>query len=101
MLKLHPDKGPTEISKMLKSTQNIDVPPSMLSNIKAAVAAMKPKKAQGRKRGRPLGSKSQVTSANGNGHGYLDSALDFVSKVGGLVHAQSLMDKLKEFKAKL
>jgi hypothetical protein len=34
-------------------------------------------------------------------HAALDHAFDFVVKVGGLVHAEQLIDKLKAFKAKL
>ncbi len=34
-------------------------------------------------------------------HAALDHAFDFVQKVGGLVHAESLIEKLKAFKAKL
>jgi hypothetical protein len=34
-------------------------------------------------------------------HAALDHAFDFVTKVGGLVHAEQLIDKLKAFKAKL
>jgi hypothetical protein len=97
MLKLHPDKGPTEISNLLKESQNIDAPPSMVSNIKGAGAKKKPK---GKKRGRPIGSGNRAAT-NGNGHGYLDSAFDFVAKVGGLLHAEQLIDKLKDFKSKL
>src|SRR5689334_11965676 len=31
-------------------------------------------------------------------HGALDTAFDFVQQVGGLIHAEKLIDKLKQFK---
>jgi len=104
LINLHPEKGPTEISKMLKDTQNIDAPPSMVSNIKGASSK---KKSGGKKRGRPAKKKlgrpvgSGKAKSSSNGHGYLDSAIEFVEKVGSFVNAQAIMDKLKSLRERL
>jgi hypothetical protein len=55
------------------------------------------KKSGGKRRGK-RGRKSKAPVA---AHAALDTAFEFVQRVGGLVHAESLIDKLKAFKAKL
>src|ERR1700722_10665827 len=54
-------------------------------------------KSGGKRRGK-RGAKGKAPVA---AHAALDTAFDFVQKVGGLVHAESLIDKLKAIKAKL
>ena len=55
-------------------------------------------KAGGTKKKGKRGPKKKAPVA---AHAALDHAFDFVTKVGGLVHAEQLIDKLKAFKAKL
>ena len=56
------------------------------------------KNASGGKSKGKLGPKRKAPIA---AHAALDTAFDFVQKVGGLVHAEDLIDKLKAIKAKL
>ncbi len=106
----NPDAKPKAIAEALTKA-GIEVSPGFVSTI---LTKSKPKR-----RGRPVGSKNKKPSANGhsvtngngtangqsmsngNGHGMLDSAFDFVAKVGGLTHADALIAKLKEWKDKL
>lgn len=90
-LAAHPDAGPTEIAKML-AAQKVKVSVQQVSTVKNKAKSGGSKSA---KRGRPKAKAPQAL------HGALDSAFEFVEKVGGLVHAESLIDKLKAFKAKL
>ena len=88
-----PDKSAAEIAKA------VGVTPALVYNVKANMAK-KAKKAAKKKPGRKPGPKASTNGApSANGH--LDSALDFVTKVGGLVHAEQLIGKLKEIKEKL
>jgi hypothetical protein len=90
-LKTTPDKPAAEIAKELKVT------PALVYNVKANMNK-KTKKATGKKRGRKPGKKAAAPHA---AHAALDSAFEFVTKVGGLLHAEQLIGKLKSIKEKL
>ena len=61
----------------------------------------KPKKTKG-KPGRKPGKKSAAkVAAPHAAHAALDSAFEFVVKVGGLLHAEELIGKLKSIKEKM
>lgn len=93
-LKATPDKSAAEIAKDLKVT------PALVYNVKASLKK-KPKKAKG-KRGRKPGKKAHAKAAAPHAaHAALDSAFEFVTKVGGLLHAEELIAKLKSIKEKL
>ncbi|HEX3657979.1 MAG TPA: hypothetical protein VHV55_19475 [Pirellulales bacterium] len=93
-----PDKSAAEIAK------EIGVTPGLVYNIKAKLkhkggkAAKKPGRKTRRKPGRKAGSKS---AAPVSAHAALDNAFEFVMKVGGLLHAEQLIDKLKSIKERL
>jgi transposase-like protein len=96
-----PDKSAAEIAK------DIGVTPGLVYNIKAklkhkggkaAKAAKKPGRKTRRKPGRKAGSKA---AAPVSAHAALDNAFEFVMKVGGLLHAEQLIDKLKSIKERL
>jgi hypothetical protein len=55
----------------------------------------------GGSRGKSKGKRGPKRKAPVAAHAALDSAFEFVQKVGGLVHAENLIDKLKAIKAKL
>jgi hypothetical protein len=55
------------------------------------------KKSGGTRKGKRGANRKAPVAA----HAALDTAFEFVQKVGGLVHAESLIEKLKAFKAKL
>jgi hypothetical protein len=84
-----PDKSPSEIAKELK------VKPGLVYNVKAK---MKSGVTTNGKPGRKPGSKKAAPVA---AHAALDSAFEFVTKVGGLLHAEQLIAKLKSIKERL
>jgi transposase len=93
-LKATPDKSAAEIAKA------VGVTPALVYNVKANLKK-KPKKAKG-KPGRKPGSKAHAKAAAPHAaHAALDSAFEFVTKVGGLLHAEQLIAKLKSIKEKL
>ena len=59
------------------------------------------KNASGNAGGKRRGKRDPKHKAPIAAHEALDTAFDFVQKVGGLVHAEKLIDKLKSIKAKL
>lgn len=89
-----PNRPAAQIAKDLRVT------PSLVYNIKAAM-----KKEGGSTKGKP-GSKSgpkpagKVTAPEA-AHAALDSAFEFVTKVGGLLHAEQLIAKLRSIKDRL
>jgi hypothetical protein len=89
-----PAKPVAEIAKSL------GVAPSFVYNVKAAMKkkAGKPKGKPGRKPGKKYASNGAAPHA---AHAALDSAFEFVVKVGGLLHAEQLIGKLKSIKEKL
>jgi len=89
-LKATPDKSAAEIAK------EVGVTPGLVYAVKAS-AKKKTVKAKG-KPGRKPGSNSKAPHA---AHAALDSAFEFVTKVGGLLHAEQLIGKLKAIKEKL
>jgi len=93
-IKATPDKSVAEIAKELKVT------PGLVYAVKAG-----DKKKKGRPKGKPgrkPGIKHATNGAAPHGaHAALDSAFEFVSKVGGLLHAEQLIAKLKSIKEKL
>lgn len=94
-LKATPDKPAAEIAKA------VGVTPALVYNVKANMAKKAGKaagKKPGRKPGRKAGAKSSASHAV---HAALDSAFEFVTKVGGLLHAEQLIAKLKSIKEKL
>jgi hypothetical protein len=91
-LAANPDKPVAELAKELKVT------PGLVYNIKATSkkkAGGKTKAKRDRKPGRKPGANGMAPKA---AHNALDSAFEFVTKVGGLIHAEQLIDKLKAFK---
>ncbi len=87
-----PDKPATAIAK------EIGVTATLVYNVKAA---MKKKAGAGKgKPGRKAGAKPGRTAAPATAHD-LDSAFEFVMRVGGLRHAEELIGKLKAIKEKL
>lgn len=93
-----PDKSVAEIAK------EIGVTPGLVYNIKAkskkktGKAARKPGRKPGRKARRKASSQSTAPVA---AHAALDNAFEFVTKVGGLLHAEQLIAKLKSIKERL
>jgi hypothetical protein len=84
-----PDKPATEIAK------EIGVASSLVYNIKSNLNKEK----------KPKGKPGRKPSVNGaapaSAHAALDSAFEFVTKVGGLLHAEQLIAKLRSIKEKL
>jgi transposase-like protein len=94
-LRLHPEKSASEIAKELGVT------PGLVYNIKAA-ANKKNGKAPGKKRHRTAAARHRAKVVAPRGaHEALDSAFEFVTKVGGLLHAEQLIGKLKTLKERL
>lgn len=93
-LEATPDKPAAEIAKALKVT------PALVYAVKASAAkkAGKAKAKPGRKPGQKSGAKTAAPHA---AHAALDSAFEFVTKVGGLLHAEQLIAKLKSIKERL
>ena len=89
-----PEKPATEIAK------EVGVTPALVYNIKASLKkkAGKPKGKPGRKAGSKVAPKATAPVA---AHEALDTAFDFVTKVGGLLHAEQLLAKLRSIKDKL
>ncbi|MBL8829906.1 MAG: hypothetical protein JNM18_23200 [Planctomycetaceae bacterium] len=91
-LKENPSKPVAEIAKELGVT------PGLVYNVKATMEK-KAGKASAGKPGRPAGSKNKPkVSAPKMAHDALDSAFEFVNKVGGLLHAEQLINKLKSIR---
>ena len=93
-LKANPNKPVAEMAKELGVT------PGLIYNIKAnsKKKAGKTKGKRGRKPGRKPGSNGAAPVA---AHHALDTAFEFVTKVGGLLHAEQLIAKLKTIKERL
>jgi len=93
-VKATPDKSVAEIAK------EIGVTPALVYNVKAAMKKKsgKAKAKPGRKPGKKSAAKFAAPQA---AHAALDSAFEFVTKVGGLLHAEQLIAKLKSIKEKL
>ena len=94
-LKATPEKSAAEIAK------DVGVTPALVYNVKANMKK-KAGKATRKTPGRKAGRKSVSNGAAPHGaHAALDSAFDFVTKVGGLLHAEQLIAKLRTFKERL
>jgi predicted transcriptional regulator len=94
-LRLHPEKSASEIAKELGVT------PGLVYNIKAA-EHKKNGIVHGKKRRRKMGARHRAkVGAPKGAHEALDSAFEFVTKVGGLLHAEQLIGKLKTLKERL
>ena len=94
-----PTKSAAAIAKELRVT------PSLVYNVKAAIKkngkTTNGKKTKG-KPGRKPGQKSAArVTAPESAHNALDSAFEFVTKVGGLLHAEQLLAKLRTIKERL
>jgi hypothetical protein len=92
-LQATPEKPAAEIAKA------IGVTPALVYNVKANLNKKNGKVGGKRKknaRGRKPGAKAPVGA-----HAALDSAFEFVTKVGGLLHAEQLLGKLKAIKERL
>jgi transposase len=88
-LETTPDKSVAEIAK------DFGVTPGLVYNVKAKL------KGGGKKKKKP-GRKPGVKAAAPHGaHVALDSAFEFVTKVGGLLHAEQLIGKLRSIKERL
>ncbi len=88
-LKATPEKPAAEIAK------EAGVTPSLVYSIKASMK--KKKKAKGKPGPKPGAKVSAPVAA----HAALDSAFEFVVKVGGLLHAEQLIAKLRSIKERL
>lgn len=90
-LKATPNKSATDIAKQ------IGVMPSLIYSVKANLKK-KTGKAKG-KLGRKPGSKAHATAAAPHGvHAAFASVFQFLTKVGGFLHAEQLIAKLKSIK---
>jgi hypothetical protein len=89
-VKAHPSKPVAEIAKEFKVT------PGLVYNVKA-----KMKKKAGRPKGKPGRKPGSKNGAPVAAHAALDHAFEFVTKVGGLLHAEQLIGKLKTIKERL
>ena len=88
-----PDKPDADIAK-----EN-GVTIGLVYNVKAG---MKKKSGSSKgKRGRKPGSKTAKATAPAGVHHALDAAFEFIHKVGGLLHAEQLIAKLKSLKERL
>jgi transposase len=89
-----PDKAANDIAK------DLGVAVGLVYNVKAS---MKKKAGQpAAKRGRKPGSKiAPKAVAPAGAHHALDAAFEFIHKVGGVLHAEELIAKLKSLKEKL
>ena len=95
-LKATPNKSAAEIAK------EVGVSPALVYNVKANMK---------KKRGKPAAKRSKSAARRKPGakkmaapsaaHAALDSAFEFVVKVGGLLHAEQLIDRLKSIKERL
>ncbi|HWA97377.1 MAG TPA: hypothetical protein VG713_02750 [Pirellulales bacterium] len=94
----HPDKPPRWIAENL-TEKGVKVSAGMVSTIKTKLKHSKGKR-PGRKPGRKSATLSK-SSANAMAHEAIDAAFDFVHKVGGLLNAQLVIDKLKAFKERM
>ena len=91
-LTANPDRPVPEIVKELRVT------PSLVYNVKAN---MKKEAKTRAKPGRMPGGKPGKVTAPESAHAALDSAFEFVTKVGGLLHAEQLLAKLRSIKDRL
>src|SRR5689334_13691238 len=93
-LAAHPDKPAAEIAK------ETGVTVGLVYNVKAN---MKKKSGKSKKKpGRKAGSKAAAkASAPKGAHDTLDAAFEFIHKVGGVLHAEQLIGKLKALKERL
>ena len=89
-----PDKSAVEIAK------EVGVSPALVYNVKADMKkkSAKAKSKPGRK---PSPKPAEKAVALQAAHAALDSAFEFVMKVGGLIHAEQLINKLKTIKEHL
>jgi transposase len=97
----NPDKPATEIAKQFKVSPNLvyAVKAEMKKN---GMPKAKPTRKPGPKPGRKPGPQAKPpTAAPEAAHAALDSAFEFVTKVGGLLHAEQLLAKLREIKERL
>jgi hypothetical protein len=93
-----PDRSAVEIAN------EVGAKPGLVYNIKATMKkkAGTAKAKPGRKPGKKSGKKPVAKAATPQGaHAALDSAFEFVVKVGGLLHAEQLIAKLKSIKERL
>jgi hypothetical protein len=86
----HPGKSAAEIAK------DLGVNPALVYNVKSNMKKKSPK-AKG-KPGRKPGASAKAPQI---AHAALDSAFEFVVKVGGLIHAEELIARLKAIKERL
>jgi hypothetical protein len=95
-LTANPDKPATEIAKQLK------VSPNLVYAVKSDMKKNgKPKVTPGRKPGPKPAFQGKRMAAPEAAHAALDSAFEFVTKVGGLLHAEQLLAKLRAIKERL
>ena len=96
-LTANPERPVAEIVRELRVT------PSLVYNVKANMKnEAKTKAKPGRKPGRkPAAKPDRKVSAPEAAHAALDSAFEFVTKVGGLLHAEQLLAKLRSIKERL
>lgn len=89
-LQATPDKPVAEIAKA------VGVKPAKVSDVKAKL-----KKKSGKSKAKTSQKAAGKTVAPEAAHAALDTAFEFVTKVGGLLHAEQLLGKLKSIKERL
>jgi transposase-like protein len=89
VLTTNPNKPVAEVAK------EVGVTPGLVYNVKAKMNT------GGKKKSRRRRKPGRKTAAPLAAHNALDTAFEFVSKVGGLLHAEQLIDKLKAIKERL
>ncbi|MBS0211532.1 MAG: hypothetical protein JSS27_21530 [Planctomycetes bacterium] len=92
-LTAHPEKSPAEIAK--ETGAKI----SLVYNVKSTMG--KTKKRKKKSSGSAKASVAPRAKAPHSMHSALDSAFEYVVKVGGLIHAEELLAKLKKLKERL
>ena len=86
----------TPETPVVEIAKQFGVKPGLVYNIKSNM-----KKKAGKPKGKPGRKPGSKVSAPHAVHEALDSAFEFVVKVGGLLHAEQLIAKLKSIKEKL
>lgn len=92
-LTANPNKPVAEIVKELRVT------PSLVYNVKANMKKETP--ARAKPGPKPAAKAPGKVTAPEAAHAALDSAFEFVTKVGGLLHAEQLLAKLRSLKDRL
>lgn len=82
----NPSKSAADIAK------DLGVSPALVYNVKASM-----KKKSGKRGRKPSGKATAPEFA----HAALDSAFEFINRVGGLINAEAMINKLKSLKDRM